>query len=112
MPAWQVLGVSATQNRFEALRATTTPLIGRDEEIALLMRRWEQAKGSDGQVVLMTGEPGIGKSRIAQTVVERIRAEPHTRLGYFLLAPPPGQRTLSEHRAARTCGRVRTRRKA
>jgi class 3 adenylate cyclase/tetratricopeptide (TPR) repeat protein len=83
VPAWQVLAVSAAESRFEALRATTTPLIGRDEEIDLLMRRWEQAKRGDGCVVLISGEPGIGKSRIAQTVVERINAEPHTRLRYF-----------------------------
>jgi predicted ATPase len=60
-----------------------TPLVGRDEELALLMRRWEQAKAGDGCVALISGEPGIGKSRIAQTVVERIGVEPHTRLRYF-----------------------------
>jgi hypothetical protein len=53
VPAWQVAGASAAESRFEALRATTTPLIGRDEEIDLLLRRWEQAKGGDGQVVLL-----------------------------------------------------------
>jgi predicted ATPase/class 3 adenylate cyclase len=83
VPAWQVLGASTAESRFEALRGTTTPLIGRDEEIDLLMRRWEQAKRGEGQVVLISGEPGIGKSRIAQTVAERISAEPHTRLRYF-----------------------------
>jgi hypothetical protein len=83
MRAWQVTGASAVESRFEALRATTTPLVGRDEEIDLLMRRWEQAKRSDGQVVLIAGEPGIGKSRIAQTVLERSGGEPHTRLRYF-----------------------------
>jgi tetratricopeptide (TPR) repeat protein len=71
------------ESRFEALRTTTTPLIGRDEEIDLLLRRWKQAKCGDGQVVLICGEPGIGKSRIAQTLAERIRAEAHTRLHYF-----------------------------
>jgi class 3 adenylate cyclase len=81
--AYQVLGASAAESRFEALRAVTTPLVGRDEEIDLLMRRWEQAKRGDGQVVLIAGEPGIGKSRIAQTVVERLGGEPHTRLRYF-----------------------------
>jgi class 3 adenylate cyclase/predicted ATPase len=83
VPAWQVLGASAVESRFEALRATTTSLVGRDEEIDLLIRRWEQAKRGDGQVVLICGEPGIGKSRIAQTIVERISGEPHTRLRYF-----------------------------
>jgi len=83
VPAWQVLGTSAAESRFEALRATTTPLVGRDEEIDLLMRRWEQTKRGDGCVGLISGEPGIGKSRIAQSVAERISAEPHTRLRYF-----------------------------
>jgi class 3 adenylate cyclase/tetratricopeptide (TPR) repeat protein len=81
--AWQVLGVSAAESRFEALRSTTTPLVGRDEELDLLMRRWGQAKRGDGQVVLISGEPGIGKSRIAQAVQDRGGTEPHTRLRYF-----------------------------
>jgi predicted ATPase/class 3 adenylate cyclase len=81
--AWQVLGASAIESRFEAMRATTTPLIGRDEEIGLLMRRWEQTKQGDGQVVLISGEPGIGKSRIAETILERLSNEPHIRLRYF-----------------------------
>jgi class 3 adenylate cyclase len=80
---WQVLGVGATESRFEALRGTTTPLVGRDEEIDLLLRRWEQAKHGDGQVVLISGEPGIGKSRIAETILERLGNEPHIRLRYF-----------------------------
>jgi predicted ATPase len=83
LPAWQVLGAGSAESRFEALRTATTPLVGRDEEIELLLRRWEQAKRGDGQVVLISGEPGIGKSRIAQTVVERLSGEPHTRLRYF-----------------------------
>jgi class 3 adenylate cyclase len=83
VPAWQVLGAGSAESRFEALRATTTPLIGRDEEINLLMRRWEQAKRGEGCVVLISGEPGIGKSRIAQTIAERLSGEPHTRLRYF-----------------------------
>jgi class 3 adenylate cyclase len=81
--AFAALRPSAVESRFEALRTATTPLVGRDEQLALLMRRWEQAKVGDGCVVLISGEPGIGKSRIAQTVVERIGAEPHTRLRYF-----------------------------
>jgi class 3 adenylate cyclase len=84
LPAWQVLGTGATDSRFEALRATSlTALVGRDEEIDLLMRRWEQAKGGNGSVVLLSGEPGIGKSRIAQTVLELLGGEPHTRLRLF-----------------------------
>jgi class 3 adenylate cyclase/predicted ATPase len=80
---WRVLGASSVGSRFEALRATDTPLIGRDEEIALLTRRWAQAKAGDGSVVLIVGEPGIGKSRIAQAVLERLGNEPHTRLRFF-----------------------------
>jgi predicted ATPase/class 3 adenylate cyclase len=80
---WRVLGPSLVGSRFEALRAAGTPLIGREEEIALLTRRWERAKVGDGSVVLIVGEPGIGKSRIAQTLVEQLGNEPHTRLRYF-----------------------------
>src|SRR5262249_54677721 len=69
VPAWQVLGASAVESRFEAMRTSMTPLVGRDEETDLLHRRWEQAKIGEGQVVLISGEPGIGKSRIAQAVV-------------------------------------------
>ena len=83
VPAWQALGASATESRFEALRASTTPLVGRGEEIDLLLRRWEQAKGGEGSVVLLAGEPGIGKSRIAETILERLSGEPHTRLRQF-----------------------------
>ena len=74
---------SAAESRFEALRATGTPLVGRDEELALLQRRWQQAKSGEGSVVLVSGEPGIGKSRLAQTLLERLGGEPHTRLRLF-----------------------------
>jgi predicted ATPase/class 3 adenylate cyclase len=80
---WQVTGLSTVDSRFEALRGTTTPLIGREEEIDLLLRRWDQAKRGEGCVALISGEPGIGKSRIAQTLLERLSDEPHTRLRYF-----------------------------
>src|SRR5215471_8499926 len=83
VPAWQVLRADPTVSRFEALHATTTPLIGRDEEIDLLLRRWDQAKRGEGCVVLISGEPGIGKSRIAQTIMERLGNEPYTRLRSF-----------------------------
>jgi hypothetical protein len=83
VPAWQVLGASALESRFEAMRTAMTPLVGRDEEIDLLLRRWERAKSGDGQVVLISGEPGIGKSRIAETILERLSNEPHIRLRYF-----------------------------
>jgi class 3 adenylate cyclase len=81
--AYAALRPSAVESRFAAMRSATTPLVGRDEEMALLLRRWAQAKGGDGSVVLIAGEPGIGKSRMAETLVERLAVEPHTRLRYF-----------------------------
>jgi hypothetical protein len=84
VPAWQVLRSSAVASRFEALRgAGLTSLVGRDEELDMLLRRWARAKAGDGQVVLISGEPGIGKSRIAAALEERFRGEPHLRLRYF-----------------------------
>ena len=84
MPAWQVLRPSAVASRFEALRgAALSRLIGRDEEIDLLLRRWARAKAGEGQIVLISGEPGLGKSRIAAALEEHLHAEPHLRLSYF-----------------------------
>jgi len=83
VPAWQVLRPSVVASRFEALRGSAlSPLVGRDEEIDLLLRRWVRAKAGDGQVVLISGEPGIGKSRITAALGERLAAEPHLRLRY------------------------------
>jgi class 3 adenylate cyclase/predicted ATPase len=82
--AWQVLRPSVVASRFEALRGSAlTRLIGRDEEIDLLLRRWARAKAGEGQVVLVSGEAGIGKSRITAALEERLHAEPHLRLRYF-----------------------------
>jgi class 3 adenylate cyclase/predicted ATPase len=81
--AWRVLGESGEVSRFEALRSGTSPLVGRDEEVELLLRRWEQAKTGEGRVVLISGEPGIGKSRLTAALSEQIGTEPHTRLRYF-----------------------------
>jgi class 3 adenylate cyclase/tetratricopeptide (TPR) repeat protein len=67
VPAWQVLRADATVSRFEALHAATTPLIGRDEEIDLLLRRWDQARRGEGCVVLISGEPGITPITIGVT---------------------------------------------
>ena len=80
----QVLRPSAIASRFEALRGSElTRLVGRDEEIELLLRRWARAKSGDGQIVLVSGEGGIGKSRIAATLYERLASEQAVRLRYF-----------------------------
>jgi class 3 adenylate cyclase/predicted ATPase len=84
VPAWQVLRPSAVASRFEALRGSTlTGLVGRREELELLMRRWERAKAGDGQVVLISGEPGVGKSRLTAALYERLHGEPPFRQRYF-----------------------------
>src|SRR5690242_1103257 len=81
--AWRVVGESGVVSRFEALRSGTTPLVGRDEELDLLTRRWQQAKSGDRRLVLVSGEPGIGKSRLTAVLSAHIEAESHTRLRYF-----------------------------
>jgi class 3 adenylate cyclase/predicted ATPase len=81
--AWLVLGPAAAESRFEALHADgLAPLVGRDQELALLLDRWTRAKLGEGQVVLLAGEPGIGKSRIVRALRERLRDEPRTSLRY------------------------------
>src|SRR6201982_1611929 len=82
--AWAALRAASVESRFDALHATgLTELVGRDEELELLLRRWSKAKSGEGQVVLLSGEPGIGKSRLHAALMERIASEPHTRLRYF-----------------------------
>jgi class 3 adenylate cyclase len=83
--AWEVTGETTVESRFEARRrgARLTSLVGRDEEVDLLRHRWEQAKSSEGRVVLLVGEPGIGKSRLADTLREHVAGEPHTELRYY-----------------------------
>ena len=82
--AWLALRVSSVESRFEALHATgLITLVGRAEETELLLRRWSSAKSGEGQVVLLSGEAGIGKSRLAAELLERLATEPHTRLRYF-----------------------------
>jgi len=81
--AWRVVGESGVLSRFEALRSQATPLVGRNEELTLFLRRWQQVKAGEGRVVLVSGEPGIGKSRLTAALSERIAGEPHTRLRYF-----------------------------
>ncbi len=82
--AWQVRGETLGVNRFKARRTRElTPLVGRQEEMELLLRRWDQAKAGEGRVVLLSGEPGIGKSRITESLVVRLESEPHVRFRYF-----------------------------
>jgi class 3 adenylate cyclase len=81
---WAALRPASVESRFEALHATgLTALVGRDEEIELLIRRWQQAKSGEGRVVLISGEPGIGKSRLTAALSEHIGTEPHTLRRYF-----------------------------
>ena len=82
--AWAALRPTSVESRFDAFHAGgLTELIGREEELELLLRRWSKAKTTEGQVVLLSGEPGIGKSRLTAALLERLAAEPHTRLRYF-----------------------------
>src|SRR5262249_16353332 len=82
--AWAALRPSSVESRFEALHAgELTELIGREEELELLLRRWSKAKTGEGQVVLLSGEAGIAKSRLTAAVMERLTAELHTSLRYF-----------------------------
>jgi predicted ATPase len=82
--AWVALRPATVESRFEAMHAgALTELVGREEELELLLRRWSKAKTGEGQVVLLSGEAGIGKSRLTAALLERIATEPHTRLRYF-----------------------------
>jgi class 3 adenylate cyclase/predicted ATPase len=82
--AWAALRASSAKGRFEALRATgLTALVGREEELELLVQRWSKAKSGEGQVVLLSGEAGIGKSRLIVALLERLATEPHVRLRHF-----------------------------
>ena len=84
VPAWVALRPASVESRFEAFHATgLTELVGREEELELLLRRWSRAKSGEGQVVLLSGEPGIGKSRLMAALLERLASEPQTQLRYF-----------------------------
>ena len=82
--AFAALRASSAEGRFEAMHGSgLTDLVGREEELELLLRRWSKAKTGEGQVALLSGEAGIGKSRLTAALLERLTTEPHTRLRYF-----------------------------
>ena len=109
--AWAALQASSAEGRFEALHTTgLTALVGREEELELLLRRWSRAKSGEGQVMLLSGEAGIGKSRLTAAGTPRQRAA--YALALFLLAAAHRQRTLSDHRPHGACRRIGARRHA
>ena len=82
--AWAALRPASVESRFEAFHTSgLTELVGREEELEILLRRWSKAKTGEGQVALLSGEAGIGKSRLTAALLERLAPEPHTRLRYF-----------------------------
>jgi class 3 adenylate cyclase len=82
--AWAVLRSASVESRFDALHASgLTKLVGREEELEILLRRWSRARSGEGQVAILSGEAGIGKSRLTAELLERLATEPHTRLRYF-----------------------------
>ena len=81
--AFSVLGARALESRYDARAAEAdSPMIGREQELGLLMERWRQARAGEGQMVLLTGEAGIGKSRITRVAIDAIASEPHFRINY------------------------------
>ena len=83
VPAWKVQGETGLDDRFRALRSDAIPFIGREEELDLLRRRWRQVADQGGKVVLISGEPGVGKSRLVATAREMIAADGPRVLDYF-----------------------------
>ena len=104
---WAALRPSSVESRFDALHASgLTELVGREEELEMLLRRWSKAKTGEGQVVLLSGEPGIGKSRLTAALLERLAPEPHTRLALLLLTAAHRQRALPDHQPNGACRRI------
>ena len=109
--AWAALRPSSVESRFEALHAGgLTELVGREEELELLLRRWSKAKTGEGQVVLLSGEPGIGKSRLTAALLERLATEPHTRLRYFCSPQHTDSALYPDHQPDGACRWVHARR--
>ena len=81
--AFAIVAERAAESRFEARqRGQLGAIVGRDQELALLLERWRQAKAGEGQVVLLTGEAGIGKSRITRGVIDAVADDQHIRINY------------------------------
>jgi class 3 adenylate cyclase/predicted ATPase len=80
---WRIVGETAAESRFEARQGIVTPIVGRKQELEFLLDQWHLACAGDGRVVLLSGEPGIGKSRLIAAMVDRLSAEPPPRLRYF-----------------------------
>ena len=102
--AWAALRPASVEGRFEAFHASgLTELVGREEELDLLLRRWSKAKTGEGQVVLLSGEAGIGKSRLTAALLERLACRTAHALALFLFSAAHGQRVLSHHQPDGTC---------
>jgi len=109
--AWAALRASSAEGRFEALHAGgLTELVGREEELELLLRRWAKARTGKGQVVFLSGEAGIGKSRLTAALLERLADEPAHAPALLLLPAAYRQRALSDHQPDGTCLQMEPRR--
>jgi predicted ATPase len=80
-----VRGLAQIESHFEAFRGLQplAPLIGRDDDLQILMRRWKCEKASEGHIILLSGEAAIGKSRLSAALLAELSREPHIRLRYF-----------------------------
>ena len=108
---WAALRPGSAEGRFEALHGSgLTALVGREEELELLLRRWSKAKTGEGQVVLLSGEAGIGKSRLTAALLERLATRTAHAVALFLLSAAHRQRLLSDHRPDGTGCRIFARR--
>lgn len=80
VPAWRVCGEASVESRFAAIRAGRLPLIGRAHEVGLMRERWHLAQQGEGQILTVTGEAGIGKSRLIEALQQELAAEAHARI--------------------------------